>query len=105
MLLVLALLIGKPQLVDTRSEVPVDGIDIMLVLDVSGSMQFQDYPDDERSRLAIAKSEAVRFINKRDNDAIGLVLFGKDAVSRAPLTLDKNILNTIVKELEIGVGT
>jgi Ca-activated chloride channel family protein len=99
----LAFLIAKPQLVDNRSNIIVDGIDIMLVLDVSGSMQFQDYADDQRSRLQVAKDEALRFVNKRTNDAIGLVIFGKDALSRVPLTLDKKIINTLISTLEIGI--
>lgn len=102
-LALLAFVIAKPQLVDSRSTVIIDGIDIVLVLDVSGSMQFQDYDDDQRSRLAVAKDEALRFVNKRTNDAIGLVIFGKDALSRVPLTLDKKIINTLVSTLEIGV--
>lgn len=102
-LALLVFLIAKPQLVDNRSNVIVDGIDIMLVLDVSGSMQFQDYADDHRSRIEVAKDEALRFVNKRTNDAIGLVIFGKDALSRVPLTLDKKIINTIISSLEIGI--
>jgi Ca-activated chloride channel family protein len=100
---ILAFLIAKPQLVDTRSSVRVEGIDIMLVLDVSGSMSFQDYEDDRRSRLEVAKDEAIRFIQKRANDAIGVVIFGKDVMSRAPLTLDKSILKQVVGALEIGI--
>lgn len=102
-LLVLIFLIAKPQLVDSNSKVHVEGIDIVLSIDVSGSMRNIDSKDDKRSRLDIAKEEAIRFIKKRDNDAIGLVIFGEDAVSRCPLTFDKSILNTIVYELEIGV--
>ena len=101
-LALLAFLMGKPQLVDDHSTVFVDGIDIVLVLDVSGSMQFQDY-DDQRSRLDVAKDEALRFVNKRVNDAIGLVIFGKDALSRVPLTLDKRIINELISSLQIGV--
>ncbi len=101
-LLVLALLIGKPQLVDSRSKVDVEGIDIVLVLDASGSMQFKDYDDNKRSRFDVAKVEAVRFIKKRINDAIGLVVFGADAISRCPLTLDKQVLEKMVQELKLG---
>ncbi len=102
-LALLAFLIAKPQLVDNRSNIIVDGIDIMLVLDISGSMQFQDYDDDQRSRIQVAKDEALRFVNKRANDAIGLVIFGKDALSRVPLTLDKKIINSLISSLEIGI--
>jgi Ca-activated chloride channel family protein len=103
MLAILAFLVGKPQLVDTTSKVKVEGIDIILTVDVSGSMQIQDDKNDERPRVEIAKDEAIRFINKRTNDALGLVIFGMDAVSRCPLTLDKHVLRTIVKELTVGV--
>jgi len=102
-LCLLALVISKPQVVDSRSKVPVQGIDIVLVLDVSGSMQFQDYEDDARSRFDVAKAEAIHFIEKRDHDALGLVLFGKDTVSRCPITSDKQLLKQIVEELKLGV--
>ena len=101
-LILLSLLSAKPQLVDYHSQIDVDGIDIMLVLDVSGSMQFQDYADDRRSRFDIAKAEAIRFIKKRNNDSIGLVIFGNGAVSRCPITLDKRILQEIIHELNLG---
>jgi len=100
-LIALAILIGKPQLVDPRSKTKIEGIDIMLVLDVSGSMQRQ--LGDNKSRFNIARQEAMRFVEKRDNDPIGLVLFGKDAISRCPLTLDKNILREILSSLTLGV--
>lgn len=102
-LLLLAIIIAKPQIVDRRSKIPVQGIDIVLVLDVSGSMQFRDYDDDERSRFDVAKAEAIRFIEKRDSDALGLVLFGKDTVSRCPITFDKQLLKNVVDELNLGV--
>lgn len=101
-LALLALLIAKPQLVDSRSSILIDGIDIMLVLDASASMQFQDYDDDQRSRFQVAKDEAIRFVDKRVDDAIGLVIFGKDALSRIPLTMDKKLINTIISGLELG---
>lgn len=97
----LIFLIGKPQLVDHRSSVLLDGIDIMMVLDVSGSMQFPDY--DKKSRLQVAKEEALAFIDKRTNDSIGLVIFGNDALSRVPLTLDKKIIHDLISSLQIGI--
>lgn len=102
-LAILAILIARPQLVDTRSQVSVDGIDIVLVLDVSGSMQFSDYKDDRRMRIDVAKHEAKRFIRKRENDAIGLVLFANDAVSRCPLTIDKSVLIDMIDQTKLGL--
>ncbi len=100
--LTLAFLTGKPQLVDSRSNIIVEGIDIVLTLDASGSMQLQDYSDDERSRFDIAKDEAIRFIGKRPNDAIGLVIFGKAALCRCPVTMDKKILTELIENLSLG---
>jgi len=99
-LIVLAFLVAKPQLVDPRSNVIVEGIDMMLVLDVSASME---QSLEGQSRIDVAKKEAIRFIEKREHDPIGLVIFGRYSVSRCPITLDKNILKTIVNDLHIGV--
>lgn len=98
----LACIVAKPQLVDSRSNIVVEGIDIILVLDASGSMQYPGYSDDERTRFAVAKEEAIHFIEKRMNDAIGLVIFGKDAISRCPLTMDKKVVSQLIESLEIG---
>ena len=103
LLLVLALLIARPQLVDQQSKVIVEGIDIMMLLDVSGSMHLFDDLKDRRSRIDIAKKEAIKFIKKRENDPVGLVLFANEAVSRCPLTLDKKMLESIVDSTELGV--
>ncbi|HTM05921.1 MAG TPA: VWA domain-containing protein [Patescibacteria group bacterium] len=102
-LCMLALLIFEPRIVDKRSQLPLNGIDIMLVLDVSGSMQFMDYDDQKKSRIDVAKQEAVRFISARNNDAIGLVIFGNDAVSRCPITVDKRMLKKMIDDLYIGI--
>jgi len=102
-LLGLTFLIARPQLVDPQSSVKVEGINIVIALDISGSMALHDDENDDRPRVAVAKEEAMRFINKRDNDAIGLILFANDAVSRCPITIDKKILNSIIDEVDIGV--
>lgn len=101
-LILMVILVGKPQYVDTKSKVTLDGIDIVLALDVSGSMALFDDLQDRRTRLAVAKQEALNFIEKRTNDAIGLVIFGRYALARCPLTADKGILKSIIQELEIG---
>ncbi|MCK4265197.1 VWA domain-containing protein [Candidatus Babeliales bacterium] len=98
----LIFLIARPQWVDSNSILNVDGVDIVLALDVSGSMELFDDLQDRRSRIEVAKSEAIKFIDKRTNDPIGIVLFGGDVISRCPLTLDKHILKNIVNELHIG---
>ena len=99
----LVFLIARPQLVDKHSKVKIEGIDIMLALDVSGSMSWFDDPENQRQRIDIAKEEAIKFIKKRDNDPIGIVLFGLESVSRCPLTLDKTVLESIIKDTQLGV--
>lgn len=95
-------LLGKPQYVDSKSKINVEGIDIVLALDMSGSMCCMDDLDDKRSRLQVAKQEALNFIEQRTNDAIALVLFGRYALVRCPLTLDKTVLKEIITDLELG---
>jgi Ca-activated chloride channel family protein len=101
-LLVLLLLIAKPQYIDQKSQTAVEGIDIMLALDMSGSMEIPDFDAKNRTRFLVAKEEATHFIEKRIHDAIGLVIFGKYALSRCPLTFDKKLLGSILSALEIG---
>jgi Ca-activated chloride channel family protein len=108
-LLTLIFLIAKPQTVDVTSKVQVEGVDIILALDVSGSMQCIDDPQQARTggsvptRLELAKQEALRFVDKRGSDPIGLVLFGREAVSRVPLTLDKKILKEVLGDIHLGI--
>lgn len=99
----LALAVGRPQLADMNSLIPVEGIDIMLVLDVSGSMVLFDDLNDRRSRFEVARTEAQRFVSKRKYDQIGLVLFAADVVARLPLTLDKELINEVLGELRLGI--
>lgn len=101
-LVALSLLIARPQWVDSQTHTEVEGIDIVLVLDVSGSMDANDAPDDKRSRFAIAKAEALRFIDKRMNDAFGLVIFANVAMSLCPLTMDRLLIREKIEELRLG---
>lgn len=100
--ILLILLMGKPQTVDQKTKLSVEGIDIVLTLDVSGSMQLFDDLKDRRSRWEVVQKEALQFIKKRDNDSIGLVIFGAYAISRCPVTVDKKVLQDIIEKLYIG---
>lgn len=102
-LLCLAAALAYPFVLDKKMNVHGQGIDIVMVMDVSGSMQLCDDEHDERSRLEIAKAQAIHFIEKRVADPIGLVFFGYNAVSRCPLTLDKKILTDIIRTTHLGV--
>ena len=100
---ILALLIALARFTrpDERTKIPVKGVDIMLVLDTSGSMSIFDDLQDQRPRIDVARTEALKFIDKRHNDPIGLVIFSGAAVTRCPLTLDKAILKQILNDTSI----
>lgn len=103
LLWLVAMIIARPQLCDTISKTRLDGIDIMLVLDISDSMRLIDDPKNPKPRITIAKEEALQFIENRPNDAIGLVLFAGCAISRCPFTHDKKIVGDIIRQTEIGL--
>lgn len=100
-LLIAALI--RPVIVDERSRVRVKGRALMLLLDMSGSMQLFDDLNDRRSRFEVAKNELIRFIDQRVDDSLGLVIFGATAFSRCPLTYDKKLLQLMVGDLELGM--
>lgn len=88
------------------SPVPVDGRDLLLALDVSGSMAREDltlggYTAD---RLHVVKQVADDFLARRGGDRIGLVLFGTRAYLQAPLTFDRTTVRTLLSEAEIGLA-
>ncbi|PKV75327.1 vWA domain-containing protein [Pontibacter ramchanderi] len=95
MLVLLAL--ARPQRINEQVEQTAEGIDIVLVLDVSGSMELQDI---KPSRLEAAKEVAIDFINGRVADRIGLVVFAGDAYSLAPLTTDYELLRESIRSIE-----
>jgi Ca-activated chloride channel homolog len=94
-LLVVAL--ARPQLGRSDSEVNTEGIDIMLILDVSETMQALDFKPD--NRLEVAKRTIASFIGKRTSDRIGLVVFGGRAYTKCPLTLDHAVLTQLLGDV------
>ncbi len=96
------LLISRLGWVDKISEVKVNGIDIMLAIDLSGSMEAFDDLKDPRSRLFVAKKEATNFVKRRLDDQIGITVFGANSMTIAPLTLDKIMLERVISRLSIG---
>jgi len=94
-LLVVAL--ARPQKGHTDEEVSTEGVDIMLVLDISESMRALDFKPD--NRLAVAKQTMQEFIHKRSSDRIGLVVFGARSFTKCPLTLDYNVLDQFIGEI------
>ncbi len=105
-LLLFVIGLARPQLVDRQRVVEREGIDIMLVLDTSGSMEAEDFTLGGRtaSRLTVAKEVVAQFIQGRPDDRIGLVVFGEEAFTQVPLTLDHNALIDFLRQVEIGMA-
>jgi Ca-activated chloride channel family protein len=103
-LLVLVLLtlgFARPQFVEREEEIRTEGIDIMLALDISGSMQAEDFKP--RNRLHVAKNVVAEFLDLIRNDRVGLVVFAGQAFTQCPLTLDYDVLRTLLARVEIGM--
>ncbi len=101
-LLAMALLIvalARPQHHDTVEIETTEGIDIMLALDASTSMRATDFPP---NRFEAARDVAQEFVQSRDHDRIGLVVFAGEAFTQAPLTTDGDFLHDVIEQLSIG---
>jgi Ca-activated chloride channel homolog len=96
MLVVLAL--ARPQRVNEQVEQTAEGIDIIIALDVSGSMELDDIPP---NRLDAAKDVALNFINGRIQDRIGMVVFAGEAYSLSPLTTDYQLLRENIRSINL----
>ncbi|MDD3179731.1 MAG: VWA domain-containing protein [Opitutaceae bacterium] len=104
-LILLTVALARPQFIEDRREVHQQGYDIMLVVDLSGSMLAEDY---ERGGLRINRLQAIKpviqaFISRRTSDRIGMVLFAEQAYTLAPLTFDHDWLARQIERLRIGV--
>jgi len=92
--------LARPQKSNEKVEKWSEGIDIMLVIDISESMQIEDF---KPNRLESAKGVAKEFINGRFQDRIGLVVFSGESYSRCPLTTDYILLNKYVDEISFDL--
>ncbi len=100
-LVALILALARPQSISSEREYETEGIDIVIAMDISGSMQALDFQPE--NRMEVAKSEAKKFILGRHHDRIGLVLFASQSYTQCPLTLDYDILNRLVDEVAMGL--
>lgn len=103
LMIVLAFLLmalARPQRTNEKVEQWTEGIDIMLAIDISQSMQISDFTP---NRLDAAKTVATDFINGRLQDRIGLVVFSGDAFSLAPLTTDYDLLKSYINEIDFSM--
>lgn len=95
---------SKPQWVGDAVQLPSSGRDLMLAVDISGSMQQTDMEIQGQAvtRLRVVKSVLEDFIQRRKGDRIGLILFGSQAFLQAPLTFDRQTVGTLLNEAQIG---
>ncbi len=92
--------LARPQSSSKGQNVYSEGIDIVLALDISGSMLAEDF---QPNRIEAAKNVAQDFISGRTNDRIGLVIFSGESFTQCPLTVDYEVLKTLIKPLKSGM--
>ena len=104
--LLLVLAASRPQWVGDIESVPVTGRDLLLAVDISGSMDTQDMILNRTAvnRLKVVKKVAGEFIQRRHGDRVGLILFGSRAYLQTPLTFDTETTATLLEESEIGLA-
>jgi Ca-activated chloride channel family protein len=102
----LVLAAARPQWLGEPISMPLSGRDLMLAVDVSGSMQQEDYRLGNRAvnRLDVVKAVAGRFIERRQGDRLGLILFGSRAYLQTPLTYDRDTVRAMLGEAVIGLA-
>ena len=102
-MLAIALLIvvlARPQSTNSWSNSSTEGIDIMLAMDISGSMLARDFSP---NRVEAAKDVAARFVSGREYDNIGLVIFAGESFTMCPMTTDHAVLQNLMKEVYCGM--
>ncbi len=104
-LLLLILALARPQKMELASETRQEGYDIMLAIDLSGSMLAEDFEKDgvRLNRLQAIKPVIKAFIDQRPNDRVGLVVFAGRAYTLAPLTFDHEWLARLTEKLKVGL--
>lgn len=92
---------ARPQSTHAGAHDSAEGIDIVIALDVSGSMEAADFKPN--NRLFVAKETLAEFVNKRKSDRIGLIVFAGEAFTQVPLTLDYSVLVNLLADIRTGV--
>jgi Ca-activated chloride channel family protein len=95
----LALALARPQDTSRREDSEVEGIDIVVVLDMSRSMAAEDMSG---PRIEAARQTILDFVRRRATDRVGIVVFGREAYTLCPLTLDYNVLQSMVSQVQLG---
>jgi Ca-activated chloride channel family protein len=98
----LVVALARPQTSNTTENIDTEGIDIVLALDVSGSMIAEDF---KPNRIEAAKAVALKFVDGRPTDRIGLVIFAGESFTMCPITIDHNVLKEQISQIKNGMIT
>ncbi|MGN6567082.1 MAG: vWA domain-containing protein [Flavipsychrobacter sp.] len=99
-LIALTVALARPQSSNTTESIDSEGIDIVLALDVSGSMTAEDF---KPNRIEAAKANALAFVDQRPTDRIGLVIFSGESFTMCPITIDHNVLKEQISQIRSGM--
>lgn len=104
--LLLVMALARPEWLGPSISLPVSGRDLLLAVDVSGSMETPDLTRNSHAsdRLSVVKALAHDFLQRREGDRIGLILFGSGAYLQSPLSYDVNATSALLSEAEIGIA-
>ena len=104
--LCLVLAATRPQFIGDPIELPTSGRDLLLAVDISGSMGYDDMEISGQvaTRLMVVKDVVSEFVERRLGDRLGLILFGSQAYLQAPLTFDRNTVQTLLAETPLGIA-
>ncbi len=101
-MIALIVALARPQTSNTTENVDSEGIDIVLCLDVSGSMLAEDF---KPNRIEAAKAQALLFVDQRPTDRIGLVIFAGESFTMCPITIDHSVLKNQISQIRNGILT
>lgn len=95
---------ARPQWIGEAVSIPASGRDLLLAVDISGSMETPDMvvENNQLPRILIVKYVVGEFVERRESDRLGLILFGSQAYLQAPLTFDRKTVNTLLQDAQIG---
>lgn len=101
-LTMLIIALARPQSTNVTENVDTEGIDIVMGIDVSGSMLAEDF---KPNRIEAAKRVALEFVDKRPSDRIGMVIFAGESFTMCPITIDHEVLKKQISEIKSGLIT
>ena len=99
-LVALIIALARPRSSNTTENIDSEGIDIVLAIDVSGSMVAEDF---KPNRIEAAKAAALKFVDERPTDRIGLVIFSGESFTMCPITIDHNVLKEQISQVKNGM--